>query len=122
MDNGGAIEAIFFVMRTGCQWNALNVTGISLSSSAWRRCQEWTKARVFPEICALGLAEYGASKDVDRSWHSMDGAVRKAPFPEDRLVSSRPDAVGEETLQLRGSAASGPSLDHTPMRAYQDRL
>jgi transposase len=36
-----AMDAIFFVLRTGCQWNALNATGICSSSSAHRRFQEW---------------------------------------------------------------------------------
>src|SRR3954454_3170142 len=42
-----AMDAIFFVLRTGCQWNALNATGICSSSSAHRRFQEWTVAGVF---------------------------------------------------------------------------
>ena len=35
-----AMDAIFFVLRTGCQWNALNATGICSSSSAHRRFLE----------------------------------------------------------------------------------
>ncbi|MFM5532076.1 transposase, partial [Aeromonas veronii] len=41
VDNRAAMNAIFFVLRTGCQWNALNATGICSSSSAHRRFQEW---------------------------------------------------------------------------------
>src|SRR5689334_25426363 len=36
-----AMDAIFFVLRTGCQWNALKETRICSSSSAHRRFQEW---------------------------------------------------------------------------------
>ena len=39
-----AMNAILFVLRTGCQWNALNATGICSSSSAHRRFREWTDA------------------------------------------------------------------------------
>ena len=35
-----AMDAIFFVLRTGCHGNALNATGICSSSSAHRRFQE----------------------------------------------------------------------------------
>ena len=42
-----AMNAILFVLRTGCQWNALNATGICSSSSAHRRFQEWERAGVF---------------------------------------------------------------------------
>jgi transposase len=34
-----AMVAIFFVLRTGCQWNALRETTICSSSSAHRRFQ-----------------------------------------------------------------------------------
>ncbi|WP_334614555.1 transposase, partial [Escherichia coli] len=34
VDNRAAMNAIFFVLRTGCQWNALNATGICSLSSA----------------------------------------------------------------------------------------
>ena len=47
VDNRAAMNAIFFVLRTGCQWNALNATGICSSSSAHRRFQEWRDAGVF---------------------------------------------------------------------------
>ena len=68
-----AMDAIFFVLRTGCQWNALNATGICSSSSAHRRFQEWTEAGVFELIWALGLDEYEELKGIDWSWQSMDG-------------------------------------------------
>jgi transposase len=75
-----AMNAIFFVLRTGCQWNALNATGICSSSSAHRRFQEWREAGVFVLIWALGLHEYEALKGIDWSWQSMDGAMTKAPL------------------------------------------
>jgi len=75
-----AMEAIFFVLRTGCQWNALNATGICSSSSAHRRFQEWTEAGVFELIWAMGLDEYEELKGLDWSWQSMDGAMTKAPL------------------------------------------
>jgi transposase len=46
-DDRKAMNAIFFVLRTGCQWNALNETGICSSSAGHRGFQEWTAADVF---------------------------------------------------------------------------
>ena len=40
-----AMDAILFVLRTGCQWNALDATGICTCSSAYRRFREWTEAQ-----------------------------------------------------------------------------
>jgi Putative transposase of IS4/5 family (DUF4096) len=42
-----AMDAIFFVLRTGSQWGALSATGICSKSSAHRRFTEWVKAGVF---------------------------------------------------------------------------
>jgi len=74
------MDAIFFVLRTGCQWNALNATGICSSSSAHRRFQEWTAAGVFQKLWVVGLEEYDELQGIDWSWQSMDGAMTKAPL------------------------------------------
>src|SRR6516162_6789508 len=78
-----AMNAIFFVLRTGCQWNALNATGICSSSSAHRRFQEWAQAGVFARLWVSGVADYDALKGIDWSWLSMDGAMTKAPLGGD---------------------------------------
>jgi transposase len=74
-----ALDAIFFVLRTGCQWNALSETGICSSSTAHRRFQEWAGAGVFEQLWAQGLEEYDELVGLDWEWLSMDGAMTKAP-------------------------------------------
>lgn len=80
VDDRVAMNAIFFVLRTGCQWNALNATGICSSSSAHRRFLEWTQAGVFELLWVQGLLVYDDLKGIDWSWLSMDGAMTKAPL------------------------------------------
>ena len=75
-----AMDAILFVARTGCQWNALDATEICSSSTAHRRFQEWTEAGVFEKLWKLGLKEYDELKGLDWSWQAMDGAMTKAPL------------------------------------------
>lgn len=75
-----AMNGIFFVLRTGCQWNALNETGICSSSTAHLRFQQWCKAGVFEKLWATGLNEYDELKGIDWAWQSMDGAMTKAPL------------------------------------------
>ncbi|MBP1152838.1 transposase [Methylocaldum sp. RMAD-M] len=75
-----AMNAILFVLRTGCQWNALNATGICSSSSAHRRFVEWTEAGMFKVFWREGLLAYDELKGVDWSWLSLDGAMTKAPL------------------------------------------
>jgi transposase len=75
-----AMQAILFVLRTGCTWNALRATGICSSSSAHRRFQEWTKAGVFREFWRRGLLEYDQCQGIDWRWLAVDGAMTKAPL------------------------------------------
>jgi transposase len=82
--NRNAMNAILFVLRTGCQWNALNSTGICSSSSAHRRFLEWTEAGVFEEFWKRGLLEYDKLKGIDWSWLAMDGAMTKAPLGREK--------------------------------------
>ncbi len=76
-----AMDAIFFVLRTGCHWNALNATGICSRSSAHRRFQEWTAAGVFVTLWAL----------IGDSYFSLLTTIR-IPFAGDSVQapSTRP--------------------------------
>ncbi|MGH8063760.1 MAG: IS5 family transposase [Candidatus Entotheonellia bacterium] len=80
VDDRQAMDAIFFVLRTGCQWNALNHPGICSSSAAHRRFQEWSAAGVFLKLWKSGLAAYEVLKGIDWEWLAMDGAMTKAPL------------------------------------------
>ena len=82
--NRNAMNAILFVLRTGCQWNALNSTGICSSSSAHRRFLEWTEAGVFEEFWKRNLLKYDQLKGIDWSWLAMDGAMTKAPLGREK--------------------------------------
>ena len=92
-----AMDAILLVLRTGMQWNALDVTGTCSSSSAHRRFQEWIDAGVFAEIWRQGLLDYDETAGIDWSFLACDGAMTKAPLggpktgpnPTDRAKKGR---------------------------------
>lgn len=63
-----AMNAILFLLRTGCQWNALDATGICSCSSAYRRFREWTETGVFEAFWRQGLIEYDGLEGIDWSW------------------------------------------------------
>ena len=90
-----AMDAILFVARTGCQWNALDATEICSSSTAHRRFQEWTEAGVFEKLWKLGLKEYDELKGLDWSWQAMDGAMTKAPLGGEKK-RAQPDRSGQK--------------------------
>src|SRR5215207_4981395 len=80
VDDRRAMDANFFRLRTGCQWNALSATGLCSSSSAHRRFQEWRAAGVFLELWRRGLTAYDALRGIDWRWLAADGAMPKAPL------------------------------------------
>lgn len=80
VDNRVAMNAIFFVLRTGCQWNALNATVICSSSSAHRRFLEWWDAGVLERFWQNGLLACEQLDAIDWSWLSMDGCITKLPL------------------------------------------
>jgi transposase len=74
------MEAILFVLRTGCQWKALNATRFCPSSTAHDRFQEWVAAGVFQTMWEAGLMAYDDWKGIDWSWLGLDGCMTKAPL------------------------------------------
>ena len=73
-------DAIFFVLRTGCQWKALDATRFVPGSTAHDRFQQWVQAGVFVKFWEAGLLEYDFFKGIDWKWLSMDAAMTKAPL------------------------------------------
>ena len=78
--NRKAMNAIFFILRTGAQWNSLDATGICSCSSAYRRFREWSDAGVFEEFWKQGLLAYDQIEGIDWSWIAIDGTMTKAPL------------------------------------------
>jgi hypothetical protein len=74
------MQAMGFVLRTGCPWNALNATGIGSSSWAHRRFQEGGQAGVFSPMGVNGWFDYDAWCGIEWDWQAMDGAMTKAPL------------------------------------------
>jgi transposase len=118
VDDRKAMDAIFFVLRTGCQWNALNATGICSSSSAHRRFQEWTAAGVFQRLWALSLEEYDVLKGIDWSWQSMDGAMTKSPLGGEKN-RPQPDRSGQGRHQAKSVVRSRGRAGGTDRRRRQ---
>jgi transposase len=86
-------NAIFFVLRTGCQWKALGRSSFGCSgSSAHRYFQRWVKAGVFERFWEAGLQEYDEMKGIKWRWQSMDGGITKAPLGGAPLAQTRPTA------------------------------
>jgi transposase len=73
-------DAIFYVLRTGCQWQALDQTDLCAHSTAHDRYQEWVQADVFLKLWQAGVSQFDDLQGLDWAWFSMDGAITKAPL------------------------------------------
>ena len=100
------MNGIFFVLRTGCQWKALDATGICSGSTAHARFQEWRRVGLFERLWVLGLQEYDATKGIDWEWLAMDGATTKAPLAGTKKVA--------QTRPIGANAASNAACSPRP--------
>ena len=98
------MEAILFVLRTGCQWKALDATRFCPGSTAHDRFQEWVQAGVFLAMWEAGLMAYDDWKGIDWSWVSMDGCMTKAPLggEKDGQKPHRPGQEGRQAQSVGG--------------------
>ena len=94
------MNGIFFVLRTGCQWKALDATKYCPGSTAHDRFQAWVQAGVFFEFWKMGLLDYDCLKGIDWSWLSMDGCMTKAPLggEKDRQKPDRSRQIGSQAF------------------------
>lgn len=79
MDDRQAMAAIFYVLRTGCQWKALP-RSLGAPSTVHDRFQEWRDAEVFQRLWQAGVIEYDEANGLDWEWQAMDGVMTKAPL------------------------------------------
>jgi putative transposase len=82
MDDRKALDAIFYVLRTGCHWQALPRC-LGASSTVHDRYQLWVKQGVFERLWEVGLEQYAAEVGIEWEWMAMDGAMVKAPLGGD---------------------------------------
>ena len=77
IDQRDALDGIIFVLRTGCQWNALP-TEFGDDASVHRTYQRWVGLDLFRRIWARLAQACDQLGGVDFAWQSCDGATGKA--------------------------------------------
>ena len=115
-------NGIFYVLRTGCQWKALDATGICSGSTAHLRFQEWAAAGVFLRLWQVGLERYDELKGGEGAGETtltVTGTLDGAALTTDTVVSLTLEAgtatetddytVGSAaaTLRIAAMATSG---------------
>jgi putative transposase len=73
-------EGIFYVLRTGIQWQALPRERFGPPSTVYYYFRQWVKAGVFEHVWAKALEAYDDLHGLEWTWQSIDGAMTKAPL------------------------------------------
>jgi putative transposase len=64
-------DGIFYVLRTSCQWKALDATGICPGSTAPNRFEEWVAAGVFLKLWQARVEQFDERQGIDQAWLSL---------------------------------------------------
>ena len=109
-----AMEAIWFVMRTGCPWRALNATSLCSSATAERRFREWKRAGVFERLHQRCLEIADAAGTVDWSFLAVDGCHVKAPLSRTEKGGHRASTDASRARSGRRSSTGRGSSSPSP--------
>lgn len=93
-------EGIVYVLRTGCQWQALPKERFGSPSSVYTYFAAWLKAGFFLNLWRAGLAEYDEMEGIAWEWQSADGATIKAPMAQEE-VGPNPTDRGKKWKQAQ---------------------
>ncbi|ADB15575.1 transposase IS4 family protein [Pirellula staleyi DSM 6068] len=72
-------DAIFYRIRTGCQWKAIPRC-LAAGSTAHSYFQQWVEQGVFDDLWQLALELFDDLVGLDWRWQAVDGAMTKAPL------------------------------------------
>lgn len=75
------LEGIFFVLHTGCQWNALP-SCYGNPKTVHGKFIKWCRKGVFDKIQGVALEYYLNNLEAEPLWFAVDTSHRKAPFAE----------------------------------------
>ena len=106
---GRAITAIFFILRTGCQWKALP-RSLGAPSTVYDYFRRWEQAGVFTSLWQQGLCEYDRQKGIGWKWQSVDGCMTKAPLGGEAVGPNPTDRAKSGTKRSLLTDAGGIPL------------
>ena len=106
VSNRKAMNAIFFIPRTGARWNSLDAAGIRSCSSGVPSIQmSGAMPECSKEFWKRGLPAYDQMEGIDWSWIAMDGTMTEAPLAgSKKRVRIRPTGETEPVDRNEGNS------------------
>jgi putative transposase len=95
---------IFYVLRTGVQWQAVPREEFGPPSTVYYYFRQWADAHVFERLWQKALERYDALAGLEWLWQSLDTAMTKAPQggEKNRSQSDRPRQGGPQAQPAGG--------------------
>lgn len=105
-------SGIFYVLRTGIQWNAIPREEYGPPSTVYYYFKQWRDHQTFHKLWAKALERYDGSVGLDWLWQALDAAMNKAPQGggKNRPQSDGLRETGHETeraVRWEGDTAGG---------------
>ena len=120
IDSEPLIAGIYYLLRTGCQWDALPLC-FGSAKTVWHRFKELCTKNIFQQIWKSLLVKYDQEKGLGRDHLSVDTCHKKAPIGGKKTGSSPVDRhkqgiklgliVDEEGIPLASLITSGNRND-----------
>jgi transposase len=80
-DNRAALNGIWYVLWTGCQWKAVHKDWFGVSSSVLHeRFQTWQQNGIFAQMMKLMVKFYDKRRKIKWKWQSIDSKAVPAPL------------------------------------------
>ena len=80
-DDRAALNGIWYVLWTGCQWKAIHRNWFGVSSSViHERFQTWRKKGVFADMMREMVLYYQTTREIGWQWQSIDSKSCPAPL------------------------------------------
>ena len=84
-------DAIIFVLRSGCQWQAIPRQAYAPGSTVHGRFRQWVQQGVFVQAWQTLLHYYDTEAGIAWKWQALDGVITKAPLGGDATGPSPVD-------------------------------
>ena len=90
--NRAVIDAIWYVLWTGCQWKAVHRDWFGVSSSVvHERFQRWRRMGIFEKLMKKMAEHYTRERGLRWEWQSMDSKSCAAPLGGDKTGGNPTD-------------------------------
>jgi transposase len=91
-DDRAALNGIWYVMWTGCQWKAVHKDWFGVCSTTLHdRFQQWQREGIFEKIMQIMVKYYAKKRKIKWKWQSIDSKSCPAPLGGEQTGNSPVD-------------------------------